>query len=356
MNQPQNNPNPRPNPTRTPPTADDTGRCNFVVNTLKHFAGAPAVCAILEREIEITLLSGDRLSNTLIVGERLSGRTLLATAFVRDAGEVPVVCDASTATIAEHILSMVQKSRGTRTLVIQNIDRLPPQAQVILAHQLLNGILPSEVLDAIIAILEAQMKAAPDATVELNSEFITRLKSTPLRIVATAENIQNLIQPLRRAFSATVQLPHVTESTMREILKREVPAIVSRLSPTNLRQISRIMIALPDSRAMLLRAIRLHACGETPAALMRDFMHRVLPSVVPMHDATNAFAMALKQLGGKSVRTKELARACGLSKRATQAIIKALSDAKAAAFDAKTIDCGTALPTELQDPQEGLQP
>ena len=68
------------------------------------------MCAILEREIEITLLSGERLSNTLIVGERLSGRTLLATAFVRDAGEVPVVCDASTATIAEHILSMMQKS------------------------------------------------------------------------------------------------------------------------------------------------------------------------------------------------------------------------------------------------------
>ena len=356
MNQPQNNPNPRPNPTRTPPTADDTGRRNFVVNTLKHFVGAPAACAILEREIEITLLSGDRLSNTLIVGERLSGRTLLASAFVRDAGEEPIFCDASTATVADHLFGTLRKSCGARTLVLRNIDMLHPQGQADLGRQLLNGILPSEMLDAIIGIVQAQTKLGTDETLEFSPELKAGLKPIPLRIVATAEHVQNLIPPLRRAFSATVQLPQVTELTIRGILEREVPAIVSRFSPAHFRQISRIMFALPDSRSTLLRAIRLHACGETPAALMRDFMHRVLPTVVPMHDATNAFAMALKQLGGKSVRTKELARACGLSKRATQAIIKALSDAKAAAFDAKTIDCGTALPTELQDPQEGLQP
>lgn len=259
-----------------------------MVPTLKHFVGAPMACAMLEREIEVALCSNAHLANTLIVGAPFSGRTLLATAFVRDAGESPVLCDAETVLLPEHLLETIRKPGNSRTLVLRNIDQLNPLGQADLARAMTLGLTASSVLTSLIEMLASCANPADDTLVELTHVLTARLNAEPLRIVATAATTQSLVAPLRRAFSTTIQLPDQTARTLLDILLREIPDVISPLRPAQRMRIARILLALPDSRDALVRALRVHVRGESPSARLHDFTHRLVPTIVPEADATRA--------------------------------------------------------------------
>lgn len=311
MTQSPNNRTPDGNQAQARSTNPAPKRPDFVVNTLGHFVGAPAACVVLEREIEIALASGDRLSNTLFVGSQNSGRTLLACAFVRDAGEEPVVCDASRATSTEHLMAMVGPLTKPRTLVLQNIDMLPPEGQACLSRLLTTGVLPAKGLNAIVETSDWSIGDLSVEMCELFAALVARLERTPLRVIATVENGQNLIAPLRRAFTTTIQLPAVTTSICRTVLAREAPEQSARFRPAQQLRLAHILLALPDSRAALLRALRLHACGQTAGALLRDFTHRLMPTLVPCADAACALSAALALPTSNRALIKDLARVVG---------------------------------------------
>ncbi|MSR29827.1 MAG: hypothetical protein EXS03_09725 [Phycisphaerales bacterium] len=311
MNQTPQNPTPGRRPARAQSAPPALERRSFLVHSLGHFVGATVACSVLERETEFALSAGDRLSNTLFVGSRSSGRTLLACAFVRDAGEEPVVCDASMATMANHLMAMVGVATKTRTLVLRNIDMLPKAGQADLSRLLVTGVLPAEALNSIVETLEWPLAAESVETSEFLAACLARVKRRPLRVIATVENLQKLIAPLRSAFVTTIQLPAVTTSICRAILAREAPEQSARFRPAQRLRIARILLALPDSRTVLLRALRLHASGETPDVMLHDFTHRILPTLVPHKDAECALSAALATPTSNRVLIKDLARVLG---------------------------------------------